>query len=548
MSNLSRRNFLKGAAAGALGIAAAGKLNFADVAKAEEAGIVNTEVVMPEIVTIESGKIAGYKHNGVYRFMGVPYGTAKRFEPALPVEPWEGIRTAFTEGYVAPQQKTTINNYDFTTYAHTDLVEGEDCQNLNVWTTTMDSSAKRPVILFLHGGGSTSGSSNELTTYDGANLAKFGDIVFVSCNHRLGQLAFLDMSAYGEQFKYSGNLLTMDCIRSLEWIRDNIEVFGGDPNNVTIYGQSGGGGKVAQLLCTEYAKGLFHKAVLASGGGIGVNGTARADAQAATEKLVESLGLAGKSKEEIVTALTEMDWNDLMTACKAVGAGRSYVMDGDFLKAKEENILISKDIPVMTTKVITEMIGNAVNTTGPRLMSEEDFMSHMFGTLSDEEVMAKLTAKYGDYTADICAAYQEAYPGHDLYELLYLPNRNNSVALDKVALGGAPVYQAVYAWTYPLFGGATAAHTQGDFPLVFHTLDRVDWQIAGNEVEAYKLADICSRALVNFMKNGDPSQDGLAWPAFTAEGGETMIFDTVSAVRGYHDQKLMELIAAATAK
>ena len=511
------------------------------------AEIVNTAVVMPVFATIESGEIVGYIQDGVNTFKGVPYGTAERFEPAVPVEPWEGVLTTLTEGYVAPQLKTTINNYDFTTYATTDLVESEDCHNLNIWTTTMDPEAKRPVLVFIHGGGSTTGSSNELTVYDGANLAKFGDIVFVSVNHRLGQLAFLDMSAYGEEFKFSGNLLYTDLIRSLEWVRDNIAIFGGDPNNVTIYGQSGGGGKVATLMSTEYAKGLFHKAVLASGGGIGVGGTLRADAQAATAKLVESLGLADKSNEEIVAALKAMPFDDLMNACKAVRAGTGAVIDGDFLLPKEENALISVDIPIMTTKVITETIGNAVNITGPRVMSKEQFNSYLFGTQTEEEIKAKLVEKYGDYTDAIIAAYNKAYPGHELFELLWLPNRNNSVAIAKAEQGGAPVYQAVYAWTYPLFGGATSAHTQGDFPLVFHNIDKVDWQVAGDEADAQAMADICAQALVNFMYYGDPSQEGLEWPAFTVENGETMIFDDESAVRGYHDQELMDLIAEAKA-
>ena len=512
------------------------------------AEIVNTEVVMPVFAPTESGEIVGFVQNGVYTFKGVPFGTAERFEPATPATPWEGVRTTLTEGYVAPQLKTTINNYDFTTYAGTDLVESEDCLNLNVWTTTMDTEAKRPVIVFFHGGGYTSGSSNELTVYDGTDLAKFGDIVFVSANHRLGQLSFLDLSAYGEEYKYSGNLMLTDMIRSLEWVRDNIATFGGDPNNVTIYGQSGGAGKVATLLASPAAKGLFHKAWMASGGGIGVSGLARADAQAATAKLVESLGLADKSNEEIVAALKAMPFDDLMTSAAAVRAGTGFVIDGELLPEKEVNALISKDIPVVTSSVITEFIGNGVNITGPRLMSKEQFLGYLLTSKTEDEVKADLTAKYGEYTDAIIAAWNKAYPGHSIVELPYVMQRGNATAIAKAEQGGAPVYQAVFAWTYPLFGGVGAAHTQGDFPLVFHTLGRVDWQIAGNEVEAYAVADVCAQALVNFMTTGDPSQEGVEWKPFTVENGETMIFDTVSETRNYHDKELWELINQANAK
>ena len=214
------------------------------------------EVFDPAIVATTAGQVRGTEIDGVYQFLGVPYAEAKeRFLPAEAVTPWEGVLNADAWGAISPQTSFFGGSSD-----------GQDnnCQNLNLWTTGTDAAEKRPVMVWFHGGGMTSGSANGDGT-SGANLAKAENVVVVTVNHRLGVLGYLDLSAYGEQYAQSGNAGVLDMVASLQWIHDNIAAFGGDPDNVTAFGQSGGGAKVLALMTTPYAKGLIHKGINESG-------------------------------------------------------------------------------------------------------------------------------------------------------------------------------------------------------------------------------------------------------------------------------------------
>ncbi len=255
----------------------------------------NTEITEDDtIVSTAAGKIQGIKENDVYRFLGVPYAQAdERFVRASAVTPWEGVKTAFEYGDTSPQgaifgmevgdaQPGTSNN----------------CQNLNIWTT--DTNGKKPVMVWLHGGGFSMGSANEEST-EGTNLSKSGDVVVVSVNHRLNTFGHLDLTAYGEKYKNSDNAGMTDIIAALEWIQDNIEQFGGDPDNVTIFGQSGGGAKVLAMMTIPEAKGLFHKAIVQSGATENM-GVAFMDKNISLELgdlVVEKLGLTKENIDEI---------------------------------------------------------------------------------------------------------------------------------------------------------------------------------------------------------------------------------------------------------
>src|SRR5688572_17013730 len=222
------------------------------------------------VTQTESGKVRGYIHNGIFTYKGIPYATAERFMPPAKPDKWEGIRSSLTYGPVCPLIDPTTSVMDEVEFVfHHDWgYPNDDCMRLNVWTPSITSndSKKRPVMVWLHGGGHTAGSSQELPSYDGENLARKGDVVIVSINHRLNVLGFLNLSAYGEKYKASSNVGMIDIVSALEWVKANIANFGGDPANVTIFGQSGGGGKVNTLLNAPSAKGLFHKAIVQSGG------------------------------------------------------------------------------------------------------------------------------------------------------------------------------------------------------------------------------------------------------------------------------------------
>lgn len=212
------------------------------------------------VVKTTAGLVQGTKENGIYRYLGVPYAEAKeRFVPAEEVTPWEGIHMADTYGPMSPQAQ--ISGVDGESSQ-----DGTDnnSQNLNIWTPGVNDGKKRPVMVWLHGGGFSTGSANE-DGYDGEAISSSGDVVVVSVNHRLNVFGYLDLSAYDEKYKYSANVGLMDIVDSLKWIQDNIEAFGGDPENVTLFGQSGGGAKVLAMMTSPYAKGLLEKGIVQSG-------------------------------------------------------------------------------------------------------------------------------------------------------------------------------------------------------------------------------------------------------------------------------------------
>lgn len=243
------------------------------------------------VVQVESGKLRGsITENGVYSFKGVPYAEAKeRFVLASPVEKWDGVRDATEYGKISSQM-----GFGNTSFVSAEI-SSNNCQNLNIWTPALDGK-KRAVMVWFHGGGFSSGSAQENTSYDGANLAKKGDIVVVSVNHRLNILGYFDLSAYGEKYRYSGNAGIQDLVDSLNWIKRNIAAFGGDADNVTIFGESGGGAKVMAMMTTPRAKGLFKRGIIESGSTdtMGVVFTKKEVAQYITEKTLAELGITKK--------------------------------------------------------------------------------------------------------------------------------------------------------------------------------------------------------------------------------------------------------------
>ena len=259
------------------------------------------------VVQTTAGMVQGTNENGIYRYLGVPYAEAKeRFVPAEDVTPWDGIRMADTYGPMSPQGAISG-------LGSADGQEGTDnnSQNLNIWTPGVNDGEKRPVMVWLHGGGFSTGSANE-EGYDGEALSRSGDVVVVSVNHRLNVFGYLDLSAYGEKYKDSANVGIRDIVDSLEWIQENIEAFGGDPDNVTVFGQSGGGAKVLALMTSPYAKGLFHKGIVQSGATetMGVIFNSKEASERAAEKILEKLGITAENIEDIQTVSVE----DLETA------------------------------------------------------------------------------------------------------------------------------------------------------------------------------------------------------------------------------------------
>lgn len=502
------------------------------------------------LVTLADGQLLGAEHNGVFSYLGVRYATAERFMPPKKVEPWKGVIPAVTYGESCPIARMKAVAGDELFNPHRYLPESEDCQFLNVWTPGVNDGKKRPVMVWLHGGGYTSGSAIEGVAYDGENLSRNGDVVIVSLNHRLNVLGFLDLSAYGEEYKHSGNVSMADIVVALEWVRDNIEALGGDPDNVTIFGQSGGGGKVRTLMGLPAADGLFHKAIVQSGAanpGVTVQKTSRRIA----ELTLENLGLTGDQ----VGQLTDLPYETLLTAANAAvsAAGKEEgleevryapTVDGDYLPAKPVDtawVDQASDIPLLIGTVLNEQ------HTVTRFDPAELFADNK-NNWTDEQAMAKLAERYGDKAEAVGKAFLAAYPDKKLGDAYFLDlsqrpgTRQN--ALLKAEQGGAPVYNYVFTWESPAMGGIGMAWHCSEIPHVFANISLVP-QATGGGADAYALSEKMSMAWVNFARTGNPNHAGLPeWPQFDAENGAVMIFDNVSEVRYHHDTALLEAAGA----
>ena len=499
------------------------------------------------VVQTESGKVAGYVDDGIYTYKGIPYAKAERFMPPVPADPWEGVRSSRAYGPTCPQGKRTGWYSDELAFSFSwdDGFPDEDCLRVNIWTPGINDGKKRPVMVWLHGGGYSSGSGQELPSYDGRNLAAKGDVVVVTLNHRLNVLGFLDLSAYGEKYSRSGNAGLLDLVAALDWIQKNITKFGGDASNVTIFGQSGGGGKVSTLLATPDAKGMFHKAIVQSGAMLRTMESRWSRRIGAA--VVEELGISPCKIDEI----KNVPYDKLLAAGeKAIARikpeaekegyaafifGWAPTVDGAVLprqpfdpQAPEQ----SRDIPVMIGTTIHEF---SASTYVPEMR-----------TISHEEAEGYLKRTYGNRTAEFVELFKDTYPGYEPKDLIDTDFifRPNAVELANIKFrqGGAPVYTYLFAWESPVMDGILRSTHCMEIPFVFNNAD-LHASMTGGSEEAVALADIMSQAWVNFARTGDPNTEELPqWPAYSCCDGATMFFNNTCEVKYNHDKELIGFI------
>ncbi len=484
------------------------------------------------VVDTKAGKIRGFELDGTYCFYGIQYATAERFKQPKPVEPWEGVKDAHSYGHVAPLMTPNSPNMDLL-IPHRFWPESEDCLYLNVWSRKLCKEAKKPVMVWLHGGGYSAGSSIEMIAYDGDNMAKYGDTVVVTINHRLNILGYFDLSAFGPEFENSGNAGMADIVEALKWIKDNIQNFGGDPDNVTIFGQSGGGGKVLTLLQTPAADGLFHKGIMMSGGAGRARETKRYDKEIA-DMMIKQLGgtdvsvLETVPYDELVKAFNAIvpeleaqgKYNRMMWAPIANGW---YVGDPWKVGYTEH----AKTIPLMVGSVIAEM-GFAKNVV------DKD-------EVPVEKRREMIKAEYGDAADDLIAEFKKIYP--DKNELVLLGMSNRAAMLDfmakRAADCSAPTYNYLFTYDFPYNGGMPAWHCS-DIPFAFHNADKV--AICNEGAASDNLENAYFGAYMAFAHTGSPNGRGLAeWPAVTADCKATMYLDAVSEAKIDADAKLQEM-------
>ena len=501
------------------------------------------------IANTDCGKVRGYVRNNIFVYKGIPYAEAKRFEAPQKPKSWDGIRSSLTWGPVAYLETpmTTVNDEIEYLFDHNFGYASEDCMRLNIWTPGISDSKKRAVMFWIHGGGFSVGSSQELPSYDGENLAKKGDVVVVTINHRLNILGFLDLSAYGEKYKYSANLSILDIRFALEWVKNNIANFGGDPGNVTIFGQSGGGAKVNTLMAMPSAKGLFHKAINESGA-YQSSFLEKKQTQAVGDLVLQILNIHPKN----IDTIQKIPFQVLADAGKKAmrqigekmraegkpsrGMGWGPSLDGDLLPYQvlsEQALELSKDIPLL--------IGTAKN---------ESVTSNSVGLSNGTETQIKefIGKQWKEKAEAYIAAVKKAYPNDtkpsDLIDvdLRFRPGAIAEANKKSNLKGNAPVYMYLFGWQSPAMGGKYMAWHCMELPFVFDNIDKCQQMTGGGE-EAYKLAEKVSKSWLNFAKTGNPNHKGLpVWEPYNASKCATMYFDNVCLVKYNHDKELIELI------
>jgi para-nitrobenzyl esterase len=540
---LTRREALVLSAAAGVGIAAGRTALASDSIKtAAHQGPGNCSTPRSAVANTQYGKVRGFLDGGVLTFKGVPYGQTtageNRWLPAKPPVPWTDEYPALVYGANCPQNLHTWTSAEQTFLQDWD--DGwlsEDMLKLNIWTPSL--TGRRPVMFYMHGGGFSFGSSYELPSHEGAQMARHHDVVQVSVNHRLNVLGFFDAAEIGgSAYEDSINVGMTDLVAALRWVHQNIENFGGDPDRVMIYGQSGGGSKVTTLMGMPSAAGLFHRASAQSGGGGNI--PTREQQREVSRLMMKDLGLAPND----IGSLQKMDWTKLVAAGNAAVAkinppgpvmagpgaagiprvGWSPCVDGkvinmrSFFDAAPE---ISKDVPMLIGSVTEES-------------------NRMSSRPTEEEWHAGLANAYGDQKATaIIAALKKAYPEKKIQTLSYmcsgrpglngLAMRNNVVKMArlKYALKAAAAYAYYFTWQTPILDGLPGAWHTAELQFCFDNTKRCE-QGTGNTPEAQALAKKMASSWAAFAATGKPIIPGLRWERTDPETNKTMIWDNVS--------------------
>jgi len=484
-------------------------------------------------VATRYGKVRGLLVNSVQAFKHVPYGAntagARRFLPAAPPESWTGVRDAFEVGPRSPQARASYVP-EWMPLTGTESMS-EDCLHLNVWTPQA-SAGKRPVMVWLHGGGYTGGSP-AAKPYDGASLARTRDVVVVSITHRLNVFGFLYLAEIGgDRYREASNVCLKDIIAGLEWVRDNIAAFGGDPGNVTIFGQSGGAGKVSTLLGMPGAKGLYHRSAAQSGSAV-----TSMRASVASENADKFLARVGV-KRDALDALHTLSMEQVLAGLQ--GFQTSPVVDGASLPHDVFDPVAtatSANIPLLIGSTETEVTWS-VNTDYTPI--EDD------GALRAR--IAKALRIEPDAAGKVMDVYKAGRPNASRLDLALIVETDASAfrrgtdleAERKSVPGQAPVYMYRFQWYSPVSGGRLRAMHCMDIPFVFNTLDTTQ-SITGDGADRRPLSEAMSGAWAAFAKTGNPNHAGVPrWPPFTGSQRHTMMFgkEIRAAIDPYREERL----------
>ena len=488
------------------------------------------------VVQTERGKVQGYEHDGVQVFKGIPYASAKRFHAPEPAEPWEGILDACSYGYVCPLLTNDPPRGELYV-PHRYWPMDENCLNLNIWTPEADAG-KRPVLVWLHGGGYEAGSSIEQSAYDGAALSRLGDTVVVSVNHRLNILGYFDLSDFGEEYANSGNAGGDDIIAALRWVNRNISAFGGDPENVTLFGQSGGGAKITTLLQSPAADGLYAKGVVMSG----VIGPVLADAEGSGKELagavMKELGIRSvKALEQADYAAFARAYLKVRPALRQAGKytggcphPNAFYLGDPLLRGFRPE---TAGVPLMVGSVFGEF-----TSFSPLPYDRE--------ALTEEEQRTMIRSAWGEDAAEeLIPLFREAYPERktvDLLRLDFVFRVPEIRYIHERGLLNRSTWSYLFNLDQPIDGGNTPWHCS-DIPYFFGNIDLVEYPhgSAKDPETAYRLQDEAFGSLLAFARTGSPANKAVpAWPASEPGRESVLIMDGHTRVRENHDHRLME--------
>ena len=499
------------------------------------AGFMPARVWAQSYVEVETafGRVRGIDAGGIKTFKAIPYGAnttgRNRFRPPVDPAKWTGVRDALAYGPSAPQREpgTAPNTSDLAVAGAGMREESEDCLVLNVWTPAVGDNRKRPVMVWCHGGGFSTGSGSSPIT-EGEALARRGDVVVVTLNHRLNVMGFTFLEdAGGAEFAGSGDAGMLDIVHALKWVRDNIGRFGGDAGNVTVFGQSGGGRKVSTLLAMPSAKGLFHRAIIESGATLKL--VDREQAVRVAAELMKTLGIDRANVRQIQSLPQDRIMAAYFATMRQMNVdqmtmGFSPTVDG--MQVPQHPFhptasAVSASVPVMLGSTRTELTSSAA----PALFS-----------LDDGGLKTRITQLLGAQAEPVLTTYRKTNPKatpSDLYFLIASDHRYSGpvmkIAERRAALGQGPVFLYYFRWESPLQGGKFKSPHTIEIPFAFDNVKRA--ALTKDAPTAQALADKVSGAWLAFARSGNPSISQLPqWTPFNARDRATMVFDNDSRV------------------